>query len=246
MANEKHLELLNEFAHKVSAASGGNITSVILYGSAAEGEFHPEYSDLNLLCVARDASFDSLSKLAGVFEWWRRKRHHAPLLMAVEELRASAAVFSIEFLDMKQRYRVLQGDDVLKDVPVPLTFHLAQLRYELREKLFLLRQSLLTAGTKEKQLREVMLRSLSSFTTLFRHVLIEMGEQGRRHSRDAVAEVAARMNFDASPFVQLMDLRAGKVQPKELSATSVAAQYLAVIEKVAGAVDTMQSSRLES
>src|SRR2546429_9980503 len=104
---------------------------------------------------------------------------------------------------MKQRHRVLYGEDVLRNLDVPVHLHRSQLEYELREKLFLLRQHILVAGTREKDLWEVMLNSLSSFTTLFRHVLIELGEQGRKHSRDAVEELASRLNFESPALVQL-------------------------------------------
>jgi hypothetical protein len=239
MAHEK---LISEFVEKIRAAAGPNLVSVILYGSGAEGEFHPEYSDLNLLGVLRDASFASLSKLTETVEWWRKEKHHPPLLLTLAELKASADTFSIEFVDMKQRHRLLFGEDVLSSLSVPMTQHRAQLEYELREKLFLLRQHLVLAGNNEKQLWEAMLQSLSSFTTLFRHVLLEMGEQGRKHSREAVAELAHRMNFDPSSFVQIMDVRAQKADRKQLRATEVAGKYLQAIEQVTAAVDTMQSS----
>src|SRR6266849_2054799 len=239
MAHEK---LISEFIEKIRAAAGANLVSVILYGSGAEGEFHPEYSDLNLLCVLRDASFASLSKVANVVAWWRGKKHHPPLVLTQADLRTSADVFSIEFVDMKQRHRVLYGEDVLSSLDVPMTLHRSQLEYELREKLFLLRQHVLLAGSDEKQLWEVMLNSLSSFTTLFRHVLLEMGEQGRKHSREAVGELAHRMNFDPSPFVQIMDVRAHTADRKQLRAVEIASKYLQAIEQVTAAVDTMQSS----
>ena len=239
MAHEK---LIGEFVEKIRAAAGPNLMSVILYGSSADGEFHPEYSDLNLLCVLRDASFASLSKIADVVEWWRGKKHHPPLVLTQADLKTSADVFSIEFVDMKQRHRVLYGEDVLSSLDVPMNLHRAQLEYELREKLFLLRQHLLVSGSNEKQLWEVMLNSLSSFTTLFRHVLLEMGEQGRKHSRDAVAELAHRLNFDPSPFVQIMDVRAKTADRKQLRATEIASKYLQAIEQVTATVDTMQIS----
>jgi len=221
------------------SAGEANLLSVVLYGSAAEGEFHPEYSDLNMLCVLRDASFPSLSKITGVVEWWRGKKHHPPLILTETDLRTSADVFSIEFLDMKTRHRVLYGEDVLRNLDVPMHQHRSQLEYELREKLFLLRQHLLLAGTNEKELWEVMLNSLSSFTTLFRHVLIEMGEQGRKHSREAVQELAGRLNFGSSAFVQLTDVRAKKADRKQFRAVEIAGQYLSAIEKVTAAVDRM-------
>src|SRR5207248_5982144 len=108
-----HEKLVSEFVEKMRTAAGGNLTSVILYGSAAEGEFHPEYSDVNLLCVVRDTSFASLSKIAAAVEWWRKKKHHPPLVLTEKELKDTADVFSIEFIDMKQRHRILYGSDVL-------------------------------------------------------------------------------------------------------------------------------------
>jgi hypothetical protein len=237
-----HEAMVNEFVEKMKAAAGENLASVILYGSAAQGEFHPEYSDLNLLCITRDASFASLSKIASVVDWCRSKKHHPPLVLTPGELKSTADVFSIEFVDMKQRYRVLWGDDVLKALDIPMHLHRSQLEYELREKLFLLRQHIMLAGSNEKQLWEVMLQSLSSFTTLFRHTLIELGQTGRQHSLDAVKEVGTRLNFDSSAFVHLIEVRAKKTDRKQLRAADVAAQYLTGIETVAAAVDTIQSS----
>jgi len=238
MAEEK---LLAEFVERMKAAVP-DVVSVVLYGSAAQGEFHPEYSDLNILCVVRNTAFAALTRISDIVEWWRSKKHLPPLVLTPEELKTTADVFSIEFFDMKQRYRVLWGEDVLKNLEVPMHLHRSQLEYELREKLFLLRQHVMLAGGKEAQLWEVMLQSLSSFTTLFRHALIEMGKIERQHSLDAVKELASRLNFDASPFVNLIEMRGKKIDRKQLPAASVAAGYLSGIEKVAAAVDTMQSS----
>jgi predicted nucleotidyltransferase len=243
MAEEK---LINEFLEKMKAAADTNLVSVVLYGSAAQGEFHPEYSDLNLLCVVRETRFAALSRIAAVVEWWRGKKHRPPLVLTPEELKTTADVFSIEFSDMKQRYRVLWGEDVLKSLEVPMHLHRSQLEYELREKLFLLRQHVMLAAGKETQLWDVLLQSLSSFVTLFRHVLVEMGKTERQHSLDAVKELASRLNFDASPFVQLIEVRAKKIERKQLRAADIAGGYLSAIEKVAVAVDTMQSSSVGS
>ena len=239
MAEKK---VLAEFVERIKASAGTNLVSAILYGSAAQGDFHPEYSDLNLLCVVGETSFAALTKIAAVVEWWRGKKQRPPLVLTAEELKTTADVFSIEFLDMKQRYRVLWGEDVLRTLEVPMHQHRSQLEYELREKLFLLRQHVMLAGGKEAQLWDVMLQSLSSFTTLFRHVLVEMGKTERQHSVDAVKELALRLNFDGSPFVNLIEVRGKKADLKQFRAADIAAGYLSGIEKVAAAVDTMQSS----
>src|SRR5947209_12212814 len=104
MAHEK---LLSEFVKKMRTAAGENLLSVVLYGSAAEGEFHPEYSDLNLLCVLQDTSFVSLSQIAGIVEWWRRKKQHPTLVLTPQELKEIYVVFFIEIVDMKHRFLAL-------------------------------------------------------------------------------------------------------------------------------------------
>ena len=234
-----HESVIAEFVEKMRAAAGPNLVSVILYGSAAEGDFHAEYSDVNLLCLLRDVSLPALNQITGVIAWWRGKRHHPPLVLTPQELISSADVFSIEFSDMKQRHRVLFGEDLLRDLQVPMALHRAQLEYELREKLFLLRRHLLTAGTDEKQVWEVMLHSLSSFTTLFQHALIEMGDTGTKHSREAVTELSKKFGFDDSAFLQLLDVRANKNARGGLKAGDLAARYLDAITVVTGAVDAM-------
>ena len=140
---------------------------------------------------------------------------------------------------MKQRYRVLYGEDLLRNLEIPMAHHREQLEYELREKLFLLRQHLLLAGTDEKQLWEVMLHSMRSFTTLFRHVLLEMGEPERKHSREAVAVLSKKLSFDDSAFLQMLDIRAKQSDRGRLRASDVAARYLDAITIVATAVDAM-------
>ena len=235
-----HEEVMAEFVQRLRGAGADNLVSIVLFGSAVQGEFRPGYSDVNLLCVLRDASFSFLQKISPVIEWWRKKRHGPPLVMTLEEMKSSAAEFSIEFIDMKQRYRVLYGEDVLRVLEVPMHAHRFQLEYELREKLFLLRQQLLLANDNETELWDVMLHSLSSFTTLFRHVLLELGESERKHSRDAVVDLSERLSFDDSAFLELIDIRAKKVDRKQLRATDFAERYTVAIERVTSAVNRME------
>src|SRR5205807_10199336 len=62
------------------------------------------------------------------------------------------------------------------------------------------------------------------------------------HSRDAVQELASRLNFDSSAFVQLMDVRAKKSDRKQFRAMDVAGRYLRAIGTVTTAVDKMPGS----
>jgi hypothetical protein len=229
---------INEFISRLRTACGENLQSVVLYGSAADGEFHPEFSNVNLLCVLRTSSFAALTAMAPAIEWWTRQKHHAPLVLTGEEVGRSTDVFSIELLDMQQRHRVLFGDDVLSGLDIPMHQHRIQLEYELREKLILLRSRLL-GGTSKKLLWELLLGSLSTFATLFRHGLIALGETPPKAKRDAVLALAAHIPFDPSAFLQLLDIRERKAETGQFDVNDVFTRYLAAIQHVTAAVDKM-------
>ena len=52
---------IDEFVSRIREAAKTNLVSVIVFGSAAAGDFHPEFSNLNLFCVVRDSSFASVA-----------------------------------------------------------------------------------------------------------------------------------------------------------------------------------------
>src|ERR1700752_883351 len=131
---------ISEFVTRLRAAAGANLESVILFGSAVAGDFHPEYSNLNLFCVVRDSSFAALQALAPAVKWWYSQKQPPPLFMTRNEIERTADVFTIELLDMQQHHRVLFGEDVVKTLVIPVSLHRTQVEYELREKLALLRQ----------------------------------------------------------------------------------------------------------
>jgi hypothetical protein len=230
---------LSEFVRRLRQAAGENLQSAFLYGSAAGGEFHPEFSNLNLLCIVHDLSFSVLLSLAPAVDWWAQQKHSAPLIFTRAELERSAGVFAIEFLDMQQRHRLLFGDDVLSSLRIPMRLHNAQLEYELREKLILLRQSALPAAGNSKRLWELLLRSLPAFTTLFRHALIALGEPVPESIRAALQALSARISFSPSAFLQVLDIREGKLDRERLDVGDVFSRYLAAAQQVIGAVDTM-------
>lgn len=231
-------KVIGEFVGRVRDAVGGNLKSAILYGSAAAGDYVPEHSDVNLLFVLGETSFAAIATLAPAVEWWAKQKHHAPLLMTAEELRRGADVFSIEFLDMRENYRVLWGEDLLKGLEIPMKFHRAQVEYELREKTILLRQRLLVVAKDEDAKWELLVRSVGAFATLARHALIALGETAVS-KREAVQKLAAKAGFDAGAFLQLFDLRERKVDRKTINVDDLFARYLKAVERITAAVDEM-------
>ncbi len=230
-------DTIDEFVRRLREAGGSNVESVVLFGSAAAGHFHEGLSNVNLMCVLHDTSLKALHALSPAAKWWDGKKQTPPLCMTKQELQRSTDVFTIELLDMQQHHRVLFGDDPLSDLKIPMDLHRVQVEYELREKLILLRQHLLLSATNESRLWELVLRSAPSFSTLFRHALITLGDSKSTTRRDAVAALAERVGFDGGSILQVLDVREGKADRKKIDILDLAARYVASVEKVIAAVD---------
>ena len=236
MALDKHLK---ELVQRLTGACGDNLVSVVLHGSAASDDFHPEFSDVNILGVLNDLSLSAMQAISPVVAWWTGLNYPAPLFFTHQELLATADVYAIEMLDIKSRHRILHGKDVVQNLEVPTHLHRVQLEHEIRTKLLLLRQHYIAFAKEEGRIRHLMLDSVSNFLALFRHTLIAMGEEPPRHKRDVAARIAARVGFDPLPLQQLLQVREHKLRGDELNVEQVFAGYLRAVEQVAQAVDAL-------
>src|ERR1043166_7274547 len=121
---------LAELIEKLKQTADRNLKCVVLYGSAATGEFQSGHSDLNVLCVLERLGAAELKKLNPVSAWWTHKGHPSPLVFTPEELRQAADVFAIELLDIKQGHRLLFGEDVFVSLDVPMALPHLQVERE--------------------------------------------------------------------------------------------------------------------
>lgn len=233
---------LDNFVRLLRDAAGPNLESVILYGSVVSKEFDPEFSNLNVFCVLRETSFRALAALQPAAKWWDRQKQPPPLFMTREELERSTDVFTIELMDMSLHHRVLFGEDVLQNLRIPMRLHRIQVEYELREKLILLRRAVSLASTSDRRLWDLLLRSLASFVTLFRHALIALGEPAPSQKRETVQALSKRVGFDPSAMNQVLDVREQKADRKQFDVRAVFAGYLSAVEQVNAAVDRMLES----
>ncbi len=207
---------LKELIERLRQAAGANLTAAVLYGSAADQEFREEHSDLNVLCLLQRLDAGELKKLQPVGLWWWRKGHPTPLVFTLRELQDSADVFAIELLDMKQRHRMLLGEDFLKDFDVPMALHRLQVERELRTSVIRLRQALLRSRGKRAELTELMVASSSTFVALFRHALIALGDTAPDSRREVLDRLAAKLGFDPAAVHAVLDVREGKRRPGDL------------------------------
>lgn len=233
---------LNELISRLKEAAGKNLESVVLYGSAARGDFHPGTSDLNVLCTLVSIDVDELHRLAPVVAWWTQEvKEPAPLFFLTEELQNSTDVFAIESLDAKRSHRVLFGKDVVANLEIPMNLHRVEVERDLRELLLKLRQHVLHAGRNEMELTAVLKKTASVAKTLLRHTLLTFGEEPPAEAKDIFKRVGVLTGADADAFGEVYDFRTtGSWKDDSFHAYD---RYMHALEKVIVALDTKLPKR---
>lgn len=232
-------EKLQDLVDRLRKTQRDRLVSVILYGSAAAGNHHSQFSDLNILCVLTQVTPAELADAEPVFKWWRAQGNPSPLLLSQNEVQTSTDCFPIEFHDIQERRRVLYGPDVIEAVAIDKTFYRAQVEMELRSKLLRLRQKAGSVISDKGALLRLMIDSAPNFLVLARHALLVSGLSAGIHKRE-IAQELARLGVDAQPFDTLLDLREERKKARDVDAEALFASYLKQIEALVAHVDRLE------
>lgn len=230
------------FIDDLKSTHGGNLSAVILYGSAAAGDFVPKRSDHNILIALNKIGPEDLRNAHACIREWVRLGNPVPVYFTVSELNNAADVFPIEFSQMESARKVLYGRDVLAGLEFSDQNLRHQTEYELRSKLIQLRRQYIPASASVEGLKRLMSESLASFAALFRAVLILNGTDPPTTKHEIVALTCLHLKIDGTPFEKVFNIRENNftLTLDETSANALFGQYLEQIENVINAVDRIE------
>ncbi len=238
-APKKPEEIFADFTQDLQTAFGENLISVVLYGSGATGEYRPGKSDLNFLVILRDDSVSSLRCGMDVVAKWHKRMVNTPLFMTQAYIRSSLDSYPIEFLNMQANYRLIHGEDVLRD----LTFHPADVRVqcerELKGKALRLRQAYLESRDRPRAIREIIAGSITAFTSIFQGLIYLAGKPIPRTRGEIVNEVARRFHLDVEVFRKLLAVKRGQIKPSGPELAGLFKKYVSQIDTLSAVVDEL-------
>lgn len=231
---------LNNFVDDLRSTHGDNLAAVVLYGSAAAGDYVQTRSDYNLLIALNRITPEDLRQAQAPIRNWQRLGHPLPVYFTIAELSDAADVFPIEFHQMEKARIVLYGEDPLKSLQFSDANLRHQTEYELRSKLIQLRRLYIAASVSVEKLAALMSDSLASFAALFRPILMLHGQEPPVAKPEVVRATVRLLGLDGEPFEQIFELRArGETLLTEVEANDLFAAYLEQIERVIEAVDRL-------
>ena len=111
-------EIFEDYVKSWRDIFGDQVQAVVVYGSAARGDYIPGKSDINFLIVLSEAGLADLQKAIPIVENWRLRAAAVPLVVSERYIQESLDSFPVEFLTLKLHHRCLFGEDPLAEIEI--------------------------------------------------------------------------------------------------------------------------------
>ncbi len=231
--------IVGDFSSELRQIFHDHLQSVLLVGSAARGDYIPGKSDINTLVVLSPEGMEWLEKAYAILQQFSRKRLAIPHFMTQTSISNSLDAFPLEFLDFKTFHRVILGNDPLADIQIPKDAIRLQVEREARGKLFLLRQSFAGHAGKDKELRDILSRTVGAFTAIFQGILALRDQSIPMERRTLFDKASDLAGFSPASFHQILEIKQGK---KEKNARVIFKEMLRATEAIVQWVDQYKAS----
>jgi len=168
----KFLTTIDKISSNLDEQLGNKLVAFYLFGSVMILEdFHPGISDINTFIVlSNDSGCDEIEKIREIYNKVKHIPLAIPLILKESEIKESAVVFPIEFLEISEKNRLVRGKDVLFSLNISKEHIRRQCESELRAKIIGLRKMLFGIDDISKNL-QVLYKSLTSTLILLKQVL---------------------------------------------------------------------------
>ncbi len=232
----QYKKILQSFIQDLKDIYHEELLSLILYGSAASGEFVDKHSNLNLLVVLKDTSLEEIKKSSKLI---RKFKMINTLFLTEDYIANSTDIFPIEFLDMQENYFLLYGKDILKDIQIDLRNLRFQCEQELKAKLLKLRQAYLLLNNNMPKLRSLLFISFTSILHILRNVLRIKGRKPPYLKHEVLKELAAEFKIDILVWERLLAAKNKEIRLTGREIEQLFASFVEELESIVLIVDKL-------
>lgn len=180
---------LQEYVDKLCELGGPNVRSVTLFGAVAYGTFDPLRHTVSNVVVLERMDLDFLRRFSEYGPHFGAAGIAAPLVMTPAYLDASRDTFPLELIEIHQNHVTLFGEDAFEDLTFEDSDVRLQVERELKVALIRLRQGLLAAAGRERDL-DILVRDVSAdIVRTLRGLLWLEGQREAKPAREVITAV---------------------------------------------------------
>ena len=239
----EHMKKLTDtFVANLRECFGEGLVAVILYGPAARGEEMKGRTFIHFVVVVRDSTPSALAPCTAFMKRWVKERIAAPLFITSEYIGNSLDTFPLEFMEMKNSYAVVYGEDVLGGIEFRAGDVRSECEREIKGKLLHLRAEYLALRGNWKELAHLVHRSLETFRLVFTGALFLKKHPAPEKTPDLLETVAAEYGLDGALLRRLYEFSRGSVKPDPEETDRLFDLYVEELDKLSGALDAFRTT----
>ena len=222
---------------KLRRTFGDELRGVVLFGSVARGEEISGTSDLNILVLLENMAPTRMARIAPLVQEWVRGGNTPPHLYTVDEWQGMTDAFAIEIADMVDAREVVWGfDPVTPDAVTREDLRLHAER-EIRQTLLQLRLRLLLSASMPKDIGNLLMSGMPSFTAYMRASLRVAGLEAPLDSAIVIERAAALIDADPKPMLECWQIRRTTRQLAFAITDPVVENYIGFVQQLLAFLD---------
>jgi len=225
---------LDNFSKGLKDVYGPDLVSLIVYGSVASGEFIDKRSNINLLVLLKDAGLPNLKKSAKII---RKSGLIKAIFLTPDYIKASSDVFPVEFLDMRENYTLVFGEDLLKELNIDLRNLRFQCEQEIKSKIITLKQAYLGLSQSKSALEELLFKSFNSSLHILRNVLRLKGKVPPYNKQEIINALAQDYGISLSLWQEILSAKNKRIKLTSGKLEDLFFSFVKDLERAAEIVD---------
>jgi hypothetical protein len=233
---EKYLTVLKKDWHDI-------LEGVLLFGSAARGDFIAGRSNINILMIVGPLSVDLLQRAGRLHRQWGKHQIVAPLMMTQEELRRSCHLFPLENLQMQEHHVLLIGRDPFATLEIEDKQLGWQCEQELMVNLFRLRQRFVEGEGRAEAIQALLILSITAVLPCLRGLLRVLGQTSKGRDVQILERLPQALQFEPTVLLEILHMKRGMSSPGPLEWPKVYERYLQNLESLCKRVQTVRQGR---
>jgi predicted nucleotidyltransferase len=209
--------VLDELVGAARTALADNLRSVVLFGSAAEGQLRAT-SDVNLIMVLRCFERAQVDGLREALRMAHAAARVAVMFVLEAELPVAAEAFAVKFADIGRRRRVLYGEDVFARLTPSREAQIQRLKQVLVNLTLRLRSRYALVSLREAQLAVVLADAVGPLRAAAA-AMLELEGQPAASPKVAFVTVAQSLGVTGEMLAQLSEARETSALPAGVAGT---------------------------
>jgi predicted nucleotidyltransferase len=235
-------ERLMAFCGSLHEALGRELAAVVLYGSAARGDWDARTSDINVMVVLHHAKLPQLSAIIAPLDVAQRAGAVRPMVVTLRDLERSSDVFPLRFLEIQRAHVMLWGEeDPLDAVDIAWDELRLDVEQAIKNLLWKLRQRYLLDAHRPERLGAALIKGIDTFWLSMGALMFLEDGQWWVSGKEKIAQAMVReLEVDQQLIEKLEALRRGQLEPTPEQTRTLFDHFLRLVELAADRADAMQ------